>query len=173
MNEIIDVDFVDITEPKGIVNSVAGGGAETVAITAAVEVIKAISNDVKEYQMTKEHEKTQRAAIKANLQRDLAEIKAKQEVMFKYLDQNHEKNMMYLSAKLTEERVALDHYIEWLNGAMETATKDKDYEAMSLFMKAFNEFYLLHSKTSIELLNATNKADHSMLPGKNTMMYLE
>ena len=78
-NEIIDVEFKDIADTKGSGDFVINTDPTVTVIQEFTSVIKTFSNDVKEYKIAKEHEKTQREAIKANMRIAMEEINSKKD----------------------------------------------------------------------------------------------
>ncbi|MDE6087193.1 MAG: hypothetical protein K2G25_02275, partial [Oscillospiraceae bacterium] len=88
-NEIIDVDYVEVEndtdDKKEPVDITINADPASTLFSGIANVVNNITNSVKEYNMCRQQEETKRAAIKAQLKAELAQINAKKEVLLQVL----------------------------------------------------------------------------------------
>lgn len=158
MNEIIDVDFKDITESNDTESNgiVINATPETALISEFASMVKTFSNDLRKYKVVQEQEKTQRAAIKANMKIAIAEINSKKEVLLQRLDDIHQNHMAYYQTYNTMLMKSLDAYIDSISDARKIAQSEKDFTAVIALLKELNEFTELRSRYLLEFVDKTN-----------------
>lgn len=154
-NEIIDVEFKDIADTKGSGDFVINTDPTVTVIQEFTSVIKTFSNDVKEYKIAKEHEKTQREAIKANMRIAMEEINSKKEVVLKLLDDNHQRQILLMQAQNADFTKELDEYIESIRAARKCAEEEKDFAILITLLNSMSNIITLRSDKRLELADKT------------------
>lgn len=158
MDEIIEVECTDVTDRSGCDHhiSITPEGA---VIQEVASLIKTFSNDIKEYQIAKEHELTRRAEIKANMKITMAEIEARKEIFMKALDNEHEKKMEHIDSYNKIMLESLNAYIDTIKVARELAQKENDFTNVISLLDKMNDMVELRSRFLLELVDETSASN--------------
>ena len=167
-NEIIDVEFKDVDDTKVSGDLVINTDPTSTVIQEITSVIKKFSNDVKEYKISKEHEKTQRAAIKANMRIAMAEIDSKKEVVLKLLDYNQQRQMLLIQAQNADFTKELDEYIESIRAARKCAEEEKDFTIIITLLNSMSNIITLRSDKRLALADKTTTEFPTSFLGYNS-----
>lgn len=181
MKDIIDVKFEELTETYNDEknNVVVPTSPEVALITEAINVLNNVTNAVKEYNIAKQQEITQRKIamrqIDAQLQTALSEINAKKELWLKIIDTQHEADMHYLENQGRDFSRVLDVYIKSLEKAIDCATQTNDFTNVTMLINSLNAALELRSKMYLDLADRRsneaqmlleNSVSHKLLPSK-------
>ncbi len=169
-NEIVDVDYTEVYDnDQGNQSDIIINTSPEAAIAHEfASVIKGFSNDIKEYKIAKEQELTKRAEIKANMKIAIAQIDAKKEMVIKYLENQHERDMAYISTYNKMILDSLDGYINSINIALECAREENDFSDVIMLLDKLNEFTEMRSKYYLEIIDKNSDTGISGLLGKGS-----
>lgn len=177
-NEVIDVDFIDVIEPE------KGGGSGNndlvintdplaALISGISSTVQTYSNNARAYKVAKEHEKTQRARIKAEMEIEMAQIDAQKEMLIKRLDDYHAEQMKILDSHHQTFMNTLNVYIAALQIASECAAKENDFDNVFKLMDKINEFMGIRNDLYCKIESHSNIYPQSNLfDNKNPRGYL-
>lgn len=179
MSEIIDVEFKDVTDNNDMGNGgmVINASPEAALISEFASTLRTASNCIKEYKVAQEREKTQRAAIKANMKIAMAEINSQKEVLLRILDDNHSERMANIHLYGDVLMKELDTYIDTVNKARECALAKNDMPTVLALLREFREFVELKDRYYLAFINTIDKSDKPLptqfLSGNTPAGYLE
>jgi len=176
MSEVYDVDFKDIIEPDNNtipINPIPADPASSM-VNSLASLITSVSDDLKEYKISKEHEKTQRAAINARMKTDIAAIEAQLKLAVKALDNSHEENMLVLKAGIEKQTKTLDVIISVINEAIQTAIQLQNYNDVNMLSQNLITLTKEQNEMMIALMDSTtHNTKNNMLGNSNIAGYLE
>ena len=91
--DIIETEYTDLVTTSANITPESVVGLANSVMTLAGK----ISNDVKEYKITREEERTKRIAIKSQLKQEIAKIDAFKEIALTTINNTHKENIQWIN----------------------------------------------------------------------------
>lgn len=167
-NEIIDVDFKDVVDTASGGDVVINADPTSTVIHGITSAIKTFSDNAREYKIAQEHEKTQRAAIKANMRVAMEEINSRKEVVLKQLDDDHQRKMFGIQAQYAYLTKELDEYIESIRSIRKCAEEEKDFKFLIECLNSMSNIITLRSDERLKLIDSTTTEIPTAFLGYNS-----
>ena len=160
MSEIIDVEYTDVveSEPSNSGSSYPALTPEIALIDGFFSTIRTFSNDVRAYKATKEHEKTQRAAINARLKESLAYIESQKDIALEILEKAHNEKMNQLESIHEKNMSYIRGMSKALDAAINIAIEQNDFSEVNTILGVYGDFVKFSVQKDIEALNASNNS---------------
>lgn len=174
--EIIDVDYVECEDDdkKEPVDITVNADPISTLFSSIASVANTITGSIKEYNMCRQHEETQRAAIKAQLKAELAQIDAKKESFLKLLENRHEINKMFINNAHEVTMKKLEEYSSAIDSAIKIAEETHDFESVITLLKISSDFCEMRSKIELSVMEQIYSNNPiGAINMDNNMKYLE
>ena len=145
--DIIEAEYTDLsTTPANITTESVVGFANSVMALAGK-----ISNDVKEYKITREEERTKRIAIKSQLKQEIAKIDAFKEIALTTVNNTHKENIQRINNFYRTTMKEIDTMCDVLHKVIET----DDIELIKASTDKFVEIITMRSEIEMKLMENT------------------
>lgn len=155
--EFIDVDYKEVNndtdDKKEPVDITVNTDPISALFSGISSVVNTVTNSIKEYNMCRQQEETKRAAIKAQLKAELAQIEAKKEMFLQALKNKHEIDKMLINNEHQYTMKLLDGAISAVEGAVEQAKKNNDFTAVIDLLKVSCELIDMRSKVNLQIMD--------------------
>lgn len=177
--EYIDVDYTEIDDNSGDkkenpADITINTDPLSALFSGIANVINTTTNSIKEYNMCRQQEETKRAAIKAQLKVELAQINTQKEKFLKALEYKHEINKMFINHEHQKTMKLLDSALSAVDEALQNAKKNNDFTIVIELLKYANNMTEMHSYLNLQLMDKVylNNSDTATIEINSPKGYL-